>query len=169
MKLNLALITAVLILGVLCFQLGRYYPLQQTEMVQSIPAENTADVAVTPALQVIPPPPLQIRKAIPDLFNNGNSINISILEQGDYYITGCANTGSMRPTLDWGAYVVIERTSNVSIGDISLYTNDLGQSVAHRIVGEQGDCWILKGDNNVYPDLPALKTEITGKVVAIIY
>jgi hypothetical protein len=40
-----------------------------------------------------------------------------------------------------------------------------GISIVHRLVGTQGDSYIIKGDNNYIADAPVAKNQVVGKVV----
>ena len=87
------------------------------------------------------------------------------------------DTDSMLPFLDENsnAIEVIPRNENdIKIGDIVSYrafTNDI---VIHRVIekgtDEQGVYFILKGDNNPYPDPEKVRfSQIQRVLVAVIY
>ena len=87
------------------------------------------------------------------------------------------DTDSMLPFLDENsnAIEVIPRNENdIKIGDIVSYrafTNDI---VIHRViekgVDEQGVYFILKGDNNPYPDPEKVRfSQVQRVLVAVIY
>jgi len=60
---------------------------------------------------------------------------------------------SMEPTLHRGDLVVLHRRSSYGVGEVVGYRNpDLRRVVLHRIVGEQGGRFLLKGDNNGFTD-----------------
>src|SRR3972149_1946570 len=60
---------------------------------------------------------------------------------------------SMEPLLHGGDLAVLRRASDYQVGDVAAYRNqDLGQVVLHRIVGQEGDKYTLKGDNNSWLD-----------------
>lgn len=74
------------------------------------------------------------------------------------------NGNSMQPLYQQGDLVVVHRADEYQVGDIVTYRNpDIGP-VIHRIIGQQGDQFILKGDHNTWTDsfLPA-SADIIGK------
>lgn len=60
---------------------------------------------------------------------------------------------SMEPTYYTGD-LVVARCGDVGVGDVVVYTPpDVGGArVIHRIVGQDGDGWVLQGDNNGFLD-----------------
>jgi hypothetical protein len=88
---------------------------------------------------------------------------------GKFYVTTVKDTGSMRPLLDAGRWIVMEITKDVSIGDIAIYSTPDGRSAIHRIVGEVDGKWIFKGDNNPQSDAPVDKEWVTDRLVIVIY
>jgi hypothetical protein len=85
----------------------------------------------------------------------------------DVFVTSVAGTGSMLPMLDKGVIILIKATDDVRVGEVAIYNIGEG-SIIHRIVGEDGDNWIFKGDNNTYTEtIP--KSAVTGRLVAVIY
>ncbi len=77
-------------------------------------------------------------------------------------------SGSMSPTIKTGAIVIIKPASGYQVGDMVTYkygtrARDL---TTHRIVGQEGDEFITKGDNNNAADIyPIKKEQIIGKVI----
>jgi signal peptidase len=85
-------------------------------------------------------------------------------------------TGSMRPTIQPGALVLIHRVplSSVKVGNIVTYTNprNFKQTITHRVIRIQkinGVTTItVKGDANPFPDRPFPGGLIDGRVTTII-
>lgn len=77
---------------------------------------------------------------------------------------------SMRPGLESGDLVVVRSQSGYSPGDVVAYRSVLGDSlVLHRIVGTDGDRFVVKGDNNDFIDLDRPGTpDILGRQVVAI-
>jgi len=84
---------------------------------------------------------------------------------------------SMYPTMSNGTTILLcIKSTNYKIGDIIIYKAPKGRfyvgnrpiiSIAHRIVGKKGECYITKGDNNKYTDPICVKVDdIICKVVA---
>jgi signal peptidase I len=74
------------------------------------------------------------------------------------------NGNSMQPLYQQGDLVIVHKAVDYQVGDIVTYRNpDIGP-VIHRIVGQQDDQFILKGDHNTWTDsfLPA-PADIIGK------
>ena len=86
--------------------------------------------------------------------------------KGNYSLK-MVTSGSMSPTIKTGSVIMVKPVLNYRVGDIITYqegrrARDL---VSHRIVGQQGDEFITKGDNNNAADIhPIKKEQIVGKV-----
>jgi len=74
---------------------------------------------------------------------------------------------SMEPVLHRGDLLLVVNPEEPKINDIVIYKRlDTGMIIVHRIVGMENDEYIIKGDNNKFPDSPNVKREqILGKVV----
>lgn len=75
---------------------------------------------------------------------------------------------SMVPTLKVHQIVLAKQVEPeaVGIGDIATYkVPDKPYTITHRIVGEQEDCFVFKGDNNEVEDAPVLKEYVKYKIV----
>jgi len=76
-------------------------------------------------------------------------------------------SGSMGPTIKTGSIIMVKPASNYQVGDIVTYqygrrARDL---TTHRIIGQQDNEFITKGDNNNAADINSVKKEqILGKV-----
>ena len=74
------------------------------------------------------------------------------------------NGNSMEPLYQPGDLVIVHRATDYQIGDIVTYRHpDIGP-VIHRIIGQQGEQYLLKGDHNTWTDsyLPT-RAGIIGK------
>jgi len=81
-------------------------------------------------------------------------------------------TGSMKPTLDEGSVVTIERVQFTQLrkGDIVIYRNSAGTPVVHRLYESTNGGWLVLGDNNPSVDRDAVNaTNLVGRVCAIFY
>jgi signal peptidase I len=76
------------------------------------------------------------------------------------------NGNSMEPGFHLGDLVIVRSARSYNIGDeVAYWDADLGRYVFHRIVGENLDRFILKGDNNAWTDsYQPTMDEIVGKV-----
>lgn len=74
---------------------------------------------------------------------------------------------SMEPTIENGAIAVVDGTSSVETGDIVVYKHPkTGYLVGHRIVAEEPEGYILKGDGNKQIDMVLVQdSDIKGEVV----
>lgn len=75
-------------------------------------------------------------------------------------------TGSMEDGIHPGDYVLIYRKDSYDVGDIVTYTKD-GYYVTHRIIREDSDGVVTKGDANNTEDEEIDRSSIVGKVVII--
>jgi signal peptidase I len=89
---------------------------------------------------------------------------------GQVYVV--APTGSMRPTLDEGSIVTIEKVNwdKLQTGDIVIYRSTSGSAVIHRLYERHDQGWFVLGDNNVSIDRETVTSNnLLGRVCAIIY
>lgn len=78
-----------------------------------------------------------------------------------YYI----QTGSMEPTLQVGAVVMIDPDKDPNISDIAAYESG-GNIVVHRVVAETNEGYIFKGDANAIKDASVItEDQIRGTVI----
>lgn len=73
---------------------------------------------------------------------------------------------SMEPTLEDGDILIInENIEDVENGDIVVYEDpSKDKYIVHRIIQSNDDAYILKGDNNDYPDKPIEESYIFAEV-----
>lgn len=76
------------------------------------------------------------------------------------------NGNSMEPGFHLGDLVVVRPALSYEVGDEVTYRDaDLGRYVFHRIIGQDLDRYILKGDNNTWTDsYHPTAGEIVGKI-----
>lgn len=78
-----------------------------------------------------------------------------------YYI----KTGSMEPTLPVGTLVFVKPDAEPEIGDVFAYQKG-NMVVIHRVIGEDDDGYIFKGDANENADMATvLEEQLIGEVV----
>jgi len=72
---------------------------------------------------------------------------------------------SMQPRFHTGDLAIVRRTSGYRVGDIVAYHLTSRSLVLHRIVGQDGDRFLMKGDNNAWIDSFEPSTnQIAGKL-----
>lgn len=81
------------------------------------------------------------------------------------------SSGSMRPTIaDSSVLIYTDNVKDIRVGDIVVVSRADGREVVHRVHQITGDEYILKGDNNVFPDaISVKKQEITRLVIGVLY
>lgn len=76
-------------------------------------------------------------------------------------------TGSMSDTINPQDIVIVKLTDDIKTNDIITFR--VGEDfVTHRVIGNEGDKIITRGDANNSQDAPITKDVIVGKVVFII-
>ena len=73
-------------------------------------------------------------------------------------------TGSMEDGIHVGDYIFIIRQNDYKVDDVVTYKKD-NYHVTHRIIKENGDKVITKGDANNTEDKEISKSDIIGKVI----
>ena len=73
-------------------------------------------------------------------------------------------TGSMRPTLEVHDIIIVKITDDIKVGDIITY-HDNKDFITHRVVSNNDDVFITKGDYNNTEDNPIDSSKIVGKMV----
>ncbi len=76
-------------------------------------------------------------------------------------------SGSMEPTLSQGDHVIFHKQDSYSLNDVVVFYDEIDNVfVVHRIVGKNGDEFIVQGDYNPVCDPNPVKLEnIQGKVI----
>jgi len=70
----------------------------------------------------------------------------------------------MRPAFKGLNLLIIDKDKQPETGDVAYYRNDEDLPVYHRVVGQIGDTYILKGDNN-HKATSIRREEIKGVIV----
>ena len=98
-----------------------------------------------------------------------------ILKIENASVSSYASTGSMRPFFDNGANgirIKPEGEGEINVGDIVSYRS-FGQLVVHRVfykgVDSGGVYFIVKGDNNDFPDKKIRFEDVEWVTVGVIY
>ncbi len=73
-------------------------------------------------------------------------------------------SGSMEKSIHVGDYILVMKKSDYKVGDIVSYKEE-DHFVTHRIVTEENDTYITKGDANNAEDKPISKNSVVGKVI----
>lgn len=81
--------------------------------------------------------------------------------------TAVIMSGSMEPAISVFDVVVVQKADNYFINDIITYEEN-GKLVTHRIVEQNGDVYITRGDANNTEDPAISKEKVLGKVVRVI-
>ena len=92
--------------------------------------------------------------------NFDDNLNIRLLQ---------IKSGSMYPVLNVNDFILIKKSDDYNIGDIITFNVDNKYLVTHRIIEEQENKYVTKGDNNNSEDENTVKCEnVKGKVIVII-
>ena len=93
-------------------------------------------------------------QALPKLFGWSNAVVIS---------------GSMKPELEINDVVIAHEQKEYRAGDVILFRDESGITVCHRIVSQEADGFVTKGDDNNTPDQRRVPPgDVHGKVVLVI-
>lgn len=76
-------------------------------------------------------------------------------------------TGSMESEINIGDVIVVKLTDKVNIGEVIVFEQD-SSLIVHRLIKQNGDKYITKGDANNLEDEPITKERIKGKVQKVI-
>jgi len=76
-------------------------------------------------------------------------------------------SGSMEPALNVNDLLIIHKAADYTVGDIVVY-QDAHNLIVHRIVEDNGDTVVTRGDANSTEDSPIDKSSIKGVVVRCI-
>jgi len=73
---------------------------------------------------------------------------------------------SMEPNFHLGDMIIVRQNPHYNVGDIVAYKNmQMNSNVFHRIIGQEGGRYIMKGDNNAWVDTyRPLPEEVIGKL-----
>ena len=73
---------------------------------------------------------------------------------------------SMEPDFHLGDLVIVRKAVTYQVGDIVTYNNvEMDRDVFHRIIGVEGDRYIIKGDHNTWTDsYRPSREELVGKL-----
>lgn len=73
---------------------------------------------------------------------------------------------SMEPDFHLGDLVIVRKAGTYQVGDIVTYNNvEMDRDVFHRIIGVEGDRYIIKGDHNIWTDsYQPSQEELVGKL-----
>ena len=103
---------------------------------------------------------------------SANPMLIQTIEENREYLYASVGIGSsMEPHIQNGDTLVILKKESpkytVNIGDIVVYKDDAGRTIAHRIFSISGIEYRVKGDNTVNCEA-IYEKQIIGKVIEII-
>ena len=73
-------------------------------------------------------------------------------------------TGSMSGTIEVDDIIFVRITKDVHTNDVITYKNKDGDIITHRLITQNGDSYVTKGDVNNVADEPITKNQIIGKV-----
>lgn len=100
-----------------------------------------------------------------------NLIQINILKKNYSNFLGYTffeiASGSMADTIEINDVIIVKVTDDVHTNDIITYEQD-GEIITHRIIKEQNNSLITKGDANNDVDKPVNKQAVIGKVIKIL-
>ena len=105
------------------------------------------------------------------LFSIYNNVQVSIFgkDYSDFfgYSIFEVQTGSMKPEIDPGDWILVKSSQNIKLDDIITYKQD-GEFITHRVIGVYNNTFITKGDANNSKDDPIDQKQVVGKVVKIL-
>ncbi len=76
-------------------------------------------------------------------------------------------TGSMSGTIEINDVIIVKITQDVKKDDIITFQKK-DEIITHRIIAENGNTLVTKGDANTGNDIPIQKNEVIGKVTKIL-
>lgn len=101
------------------------------------------------------------------------SIALSKADGHNYVIQTLPCTGSMQPMMGCGNTIITQEllpSDTVNIGDVVGYDSGiLNQGLIHQVVAKNGTCYIIKGLSLQQPDGCIDRSQITERLVGIIY
>ena len=100
-----------------------------------------------------------------------NFIQVKVLKN-DYsnffgYTLFEVETGSMKPTIKPGDWIILKTSKDVKVNDIITYKQ--GKNfITHRVIETYRNSYVTKGDNNNSKDNPITQKQVVGKVIKIL-
>ncbi len=100
-----------------------------------------------------------------------NFIQVKVLKN-DYsnffgYTLFEVETGSMKPTIKPGDWIILKTSKDVKVNDIITYKQ--GKNfITHRVIETYRNSYVTKGDNNNSKDSPIAQKQVVGKVIKIL-
>ena len=100
-----------------------------------------------------------------------NFIQVKVLKN-DYsnffgYTLFEVETGSMKPTIKPGDWIILKASKDVKVDDIITYKQ--GKNfITHRVIESYSNSYVTKGDNNNSKDNPITQKQVVGKVIKIL-
>ena len=73
-------------------------------------------------------------------------------------------TGSMQPTLNINDIIIVKITDDIKVGDIITYREE-SDFITHRVISNNKETFVTKGDYNNTEDNPIDTSKIVGKLV----
>lgn len=73
-------------------------------------------------------------------------------------------TGSMEEKIHAGDYIIVTKNGDYKVGDVVTFSRD-GYRITHRIVRDEGNYYVTKGDANNAEDDKIEKSSVIGKVI----
>ncbi len=100
-----------------------------------------------------------------------NFVQVKILKN-DYsnffgYTLFEVETGSMKPTIKPGDWIILKTSKEVKVDDIITYKQGKNY-ITHRVIESYSNAYVTKGDNNNSKDDPISQKQIIGKVIKIL-
>lgn len=105
------------------------------------------------------------------VFSVYNKIQVSFFgkDYSDFfgYSVFEVQTGSMKPEINPGDWIVVKATKNIKLEDVVTYKEGK-DFITHRVIGKSGGTYITKGDANPSKDDPVDEKQMVGVVVKIL-
>lgn len=83
---------------------------------------------------------------------------------GEVHISSSGN--SMYPLFRHRKDTVCLKKGSIKKYDMILYKRDDGKYVLHRIVGIKNNCYVLRGDHQLYNEYPIRDNQVIAKVIS---
>ncbi len=95
---------------------------------------------------------------------NANSVIGNQLPMPFGYGAAVVLSGSMEPALSVNDLLIVREAEDYTVGDIVVY-QDVHRLIVHRIVEDNGETVITRGDANHTEDSPIYRSSIKGVVI----